>query len=150
MSYWKDIAIGGWSLIEGMGVTVKRLWRPVVTVQYPRRRLQLSQAYRGHIELKRFEDKGTHGCIACEMCQRECPSNVIQVKGVKEAPKGPKTLTSYVIEFHRCSLCGLCVEICPTKTLQYSTEYELVGETRQDCVIDLLVRLKEKESQVQS
>ncbi|MDQ1336907.1 MAG: hypothetical protein QG552_3857, partial [Thermodesulfobacteriota bacterium] len=30
MRYWKDIVVGGWSLIEGMGVTIRRLWRPVV------------------------------------------------------------------------------------------------------------------------
>ena len=141
MGYFKDIFNGGWSLIEGMGVTARRLFRPLVTVQYPRKKIPLSSAYRGHIELKIFGESGTHKCIVCLNCEKTCPSGVIRVQGEKLKEKGPKTLTSYIIDFSRCSLCGLCVEICPTSTLKYSREYELVGETWADCKIDLLARL---------
>jgi NADH-quinone oxidoreductase chain I len=142
MSYFKDIFYGGLSLIEGMVVTGRRLFRPLVTVQYPRKKIPLSSAYRGHIELKIFEETGTHKCIVCLNCEKTCPSGVIRVQGEKQKEKGPKTLTDYVIDFSKCSLCGLCVEICPTQTLQYSREYELVGDTRSDCVINCLERLK--------
>ena len=142
MSYFKEILDGGLSLLEGMAVTAKRLFRPLVTVQYPRKKIPLSAAYRGHIELKIFEDTDNHKCIVCMNCEKNCPSSVIRVQGVKDKEKGPKTLTDYVIDFSKCSLCGLCVEICPTQTLRYSREYELVGETRADCQIDLLARLK--------
>lgn len=141
MSYFRDIFDGGLSLIEGMAVTVRRLFRPLVTVQYPRKKIPLSSAYRGHIELKIFEETGTHKCIVCLNCEKTCPSGVIRVQGEKLKEKGPKTLTSYIIDFSKCSLCGLCVEICPTSTLIYSREYELVGETRADCQIDLMARL---------
>jgi NADH-quinone oxidoreductase subunit I len=141
MSYLKDIANGGLSLVRGMGVTFRRLFQPHVTVQYPRKKIPLSSAYRGHIELKIFEDTGTHKCIVCLNCEKTCPSGVIHVEGVKQKEKGPKTATHYAIDFSKCSLCGLCVEICPTQTLQYSREYELIGETQSDCVIDLLARL---------
>jgi NADH-quinone oxidoreductase subunit I len=143
-SYWKDIFEGGWSLVEGMRVTVRRLVRPVVTVQYPRKQLTLSPAYRGHIELKVFPETGTHRCIACGTCQRSCPSGVIKVQGVKEHARGPKFATHYMIDFTRCSLCGLCVECCPTQTLKYSTEYQLEEETRWDGVYDLMARLEER------
>lgn len=142
MGYWKEIFVGGWSLVEGMRVTIRRLLQPVVTVQYPRRRLDLSPAYRGHIEFKRFADTGTHKCIACGQCQRICPSSLIKVQGIKQRAKGPKVGTHYVIDFTRCSLCGLCVECCPTQTLQYSKEYELEGRSRWDGVIDLMARLE--------
>lgn len=141
MSYFREIVDGGLSLVKGMGVTVRRLWRPVVTVQYPRRRLRLSPAYRGHIELKRFEDTGFHKCVACGSCQRHCPSNVIKVQGVKDHATSAKVGTHYIIDFTRCSLCGLCVEVCPTQTLQYSREYEMVGDNRWDGVVDLMARL---------
>ena len=141
MGYFREIFSGGLTLIQGMMVTGRRLFRPLVTVQYPRKKIPLSSAYRGHIELKIFEDTGTHKCIVCGTCEKNCPSSVIRVEGVKMKEKGSKTATSYVIDFSRCSLCGLCVETCPTATLQYSREYELVGETREDCRIDLLERL---------
>ncbi len=143
MSYWKEIIEGGWSLVEGMRVTVRRLVSPVVTVQYPRKELTLSPAYRGHIELKVFQETGTHRCIACGTCQRTCPSGVIKVQGIKEHARAPKVATHYVIDFTRCSLCGLCVECCPTQTLQYSTEYELEEESRWGGVYDLMARLEE-------
>lgn len=144
MSYLKEILQGGLSLIEGMAVTFRRLFQPLVTVQYPRQRMELSPAYRGHIELKIFEDSGTHKCIACLSCERICPSGVIRVKGEKTQPKGPKVPVSYIINFSRCSLCGLCVESCPTRTIQFSREYELVGTSGSDCLLDLLDRCRKQ------
>ncbi len=146
MGYFREIIVGGVSLLEGMRVTFRRLLQPVVTVQYPREFMKLSPAYRGHIEFRVFEDTGTHKCIACGTCQRICPTNVIKVQGIKHQPKGSKVGTHYVIDFTRCSLCGLCVECCPTRTLQYSTEYQLVGESRWDGVYDLMERLEARKS----
>ena len=47
MSYLKDIFYGGLSLVEGMAVTFRRLFRPLVTVQYPRKKIPLFPAFRG-------------------------------------------------------------------------------------------------------
>ncbi len=140
MSYIKDIVYGGLSLVEGMVVTVRRLFHPLVTVQYPRKKIPLSSAYRGHIELKIFEETGTHNCIACGTCERICPSGVIRVQGIKTHAQAPKFGTHYIIDYSKCSLCGLCVESCPTQTLQFSQEYQLVGRTHWDCVIDVMAR----------
>ena len=90
MGYFKEIFYGGLSLIEGMVVTGRRLFHPLVTVQYPRKKIPLSAAYRGHIELKIFEDTGTHKCIVCLNCEKTCPSGVIRVQGVKMKEKGPR------------------------------------------------------------
>jgi NADH-quinone oxidoreductase subunit I len=146
MSYWKEIFDGGWSLVEGMRVTIRRLFKPVVTLQYPRRVLTMSPAYRGHIEFIRFPETGTHGCIACGTCQRRCPSNVIRVQGLKAHAKSAKFATHYLIDYTRCSLCGLCVECCPTQTLKYSAEFSLEGPSRWSGVIDLMQRLEENKS----
>ncbi len=142
MGYWKDIIEGGWSLVEGMRVTLRRIYRPVVTVQYPRKQIDMSAAYRGHIEFRRFAETGSHKCIACGACQRACPSSVIRVQGIKVHVNSLKKASHYYIDFSRCSLCGLCVETCPTKTLQYSREYEMEGESRWDSVVDLMARIE--------
>ena len=144
MNYWKEIFYGGWSLLQGMRVTGGRLFRPLVTVQYPRKRIELSPAYRGHIEFKVMAKTGTHDCIACGSCERICPSGVIKVQGAKAHAKSPKVGTHYVIDYTRCSLCGLCVEICPTDTLQFSREYQLAGESRWGGVIDLIARINDQ------
>ena len=36
MSYFKEIAVGFWSLLAGMAVTIRYFVKPIVTVQYPR------------------------------------------------------------------------------------------------------------------
>jgi len=146
MSYWKEIIEGGWSLVEGMRVTIRRITKPVVTVQYPRKHIPMTAAYRGHIEFKRFPETGTHRCIACGTCQRTCPAGIIKVQGLKQHAMSPKVATHYFVDYTRCSLCGLCVECCPTQTLQYSNEYQLEWSSRWDGVLDLMARLEGKQS----
>ncbi|MFP3870337.1 MAG: 4Fe-4S binding protein [Syntrophobacteria bacterium] len=143
MNMLKEILVGGWSLIAGMLVTIRRIYRPVVTVQYPRKQLQMSPSYRGHIEFKRFPETGSHHCVACGTCMRLCPTNVIKVQGEKVRAHDEKRATLYFIDFSHCSLCGLCVENCPTQTLMFSQEYELAHACRWEGVIDLVQRLEE-------
>ena len=47
MTYFKEIATGLWSLLAGMAVTIRYFVKPVVTVQYPRKKIQMTPAYRG-------------------------------------------------------------------------------------------------------
>jgi len=138
----KEIVVGGWSLISGMRVTIQRMCRPVVTVQYPRRHIQMSPSYRGHIEFIKFPDTGTHHCVVCGVCMRICPSNVIKVQGEKAHAHGEKRCRFYFIDFSHCSLCGLCVANCPTQTLKFSEEYELAHFCRWESVVDLIQRLE--------
>jgi len=144
INYFKEIAVGFYSLLAGMAVTIRYFVKPIVTVQYPRQQLTMSPRYRGHIELLIDPETGTHQCIACEMCARICPSQLIQVEGVKLDPK-KKVPLKYVIEYYYCSLCGLCLESCPTNALQWSKEYLLANFHREDSVYDLLVRLQKQQ-----
>ena len=48
MSYFKEIAVGFWSLLAGMAVTIRYFVKPIVTVQYPREKIQMSPSYRGY------------------------------------------------------------------------------------------------------
>ncbi|MBI5585915.1 MAG: NADH-quinone oxidoreductase subunit I [Deltaproteobacteria bacterium] len=143
VQYVRDILIGGRSLIIGLWVTFKRLFTPIVTVQYPRQKLTMFPNFRGHIEAIRFDDTKTHHCVACGMCMRICPSHVIKVQGVKSKASDHKRGTLYYIDFTKCSLCGLCVDICPEQTLRFSQEYELAFPSRWDGVIDIMKRLEE-------
>lgn len=142
MNALKEILVGGWSLIAGMGVTIRRIYRPVVTVQYPREHLQMSQCYRGHIEFKRLPETGTHNCIACGICMRLCPTAVIKVQGEKVHAHSEKRARLFFIDFSHCSLCGLCVTNCPTRTLKFSAVYEPAHYCRWEGVVDLVRRLE--------
>jgi NADH-quinone oxidoreductase subunit I len=138
-SYFSELFTGAWSLIIGLKVTIKAMFRPIVTVQYPREKLEITPNYRGHIDLVKDEESGSHKCITCGSCMRECPSDCIVVEGVKG-----KALTVFTLDFTKCSLCGACVEVCPTDALDYSNDYELAGFTREEFHFDILKRLEER------
>jgi NADH-quinone oxidoreductase subunit I len=142
--YILDILIGAKSLIVGMIVTAKRLFKPIITVQYPYQKLTMTPNFRGHIEFIKFDDTRTHHCVACGLCARICPSHVIKLQGEKEKAGSKKVGRRYVIDFSKCSHCGLCVDVCPEQTLKFSREYELVFFERWDTVINLMARLEEK------
>jgi len=145
LSYFKEIAVGFWSLLAGMAVTIRYFVKPIVTVQYPRQKIQMSPRYRGYPQFIIDPETKTHKCIACEMCARICPSQLITVEGVKLIGAKQKVPLVYRHEHQYCSLCGLCVEVCPTAALEYSQEYRLVGYRREDCVIDHLTQLQARQ-----
>jgi len=145
MSYFKEIAVGFWSLLGGMAVTIRYFVKPIVTVQYPREKIQMSPRYRGYPQFILDPETQTHKCIACEMCARICPSQLITVAGTKFPGEKQKRATRYVHEHQYCSLCGLCVEVCPTTALEFSLVYRLVGSRREDFVLDHLILLQARQ-----
>ncbi len=148
MTYFKEILVGFWSLLAGMAVTIRYFVKPIVTVQYPRQKLVMSPSYRGYPQFIIDPESHTHKCIACEMCSRICPSQLIAVEGVKFPGAKQKIATKYVHEYYYCSLCGLCVEVCPTSALEFSQEYRLAGFRREDAVIDHLSLLQKRQKAV--
>jgi formate hydrogenlyase subunit 6/NADH:ubiquinone oxidoreductase subunit I len=105
----------------------------------------MSPSYRGYPQFIIDPETQTHKCIACEMCARICPSQLITVEGTKFPGEKQKRATKYVHEHQYCSLCGLCVEVCPTAALEFSKVYRLAGFTREDCVIDHLTLLQTRQ-----
>jgi len=128
---------GAKGLVLGLKVTGHHLVRRPITTLYPFEEPDVSH-WSGPVELKTFPATGTHDCIACNACVRICPSDCIDIEGVR--PEGSKKMraTKFLIDFSTCSLCGLCIEVCPTDTLQYSHRYDEAFYTREESVNDLL------------
>jgi NADH-quinone oxidoreductase chain I len=135
-----DIVKGAISLIIGLGVTIRAFFQPVVTTQYPREVLEMSPRFRGHTKL--LGDDGNLDrtrCIACGLCEKNCPSGSIkQVEGEKREGEKKKTATRYILDFTTCSQCGICVEVCPVDALAFSHDYNLAVYRREDCQFDLV------------
>jgi len=148
MTYFKEIAVGFYSLLAGMAVTIRYFVKPIVTVQYPRQKITMSPRYRGYPQLLIDPETKTHRCIACEMCSRTCPSQLITVEGTKFPGEKQKRATKYVHQHYYCSFCGLCVEVCPTTALEYSKEYRLAGYHAEDAVFDHLLLLQKRQQAV--
>jgi len=142
--YWNDVLNGAKSLAIGMNITVRELFKPVVTEQYPHFIPVMTPRFRGHIELIGNEETGEPNCVVCGMCQRACPSNCITVAGEKPEGAKKKVLTMYILDFTTCSLCGSCVESCNFNAIRFSKDYNLASTRKEDYIFDLVKRLEEQ------
>ena len=119
--------IPGQGLVKGLGVTLRTMTQPTVTVQYPKEKEAPTTRARGVIALKE------ENCTACMLCGRECPDWCIYIEGHKEKrpprreggkPRTVNILDRFDIDYALCMYCGICVEVCPFDALFWSPEYE--------------------------
>ena len=90
--YFSSVGKGVKSLITGMGVTGKEFVTPKITECYPENRatLQIPERFRAELKLK-YDAEGRHKCIACGICQMNCPNGTISLtKKMIELPDGKK------------------------------------------------------------
>lgn len=73
----KGILNGGFGLIQGMGLTLKHLFQPPVTLQYPEERWRPAHGFRGMPVLTVDEETGELKCVGCQACARACPFEAI-------------------------------------------------------------------------
>ncbi|MCC6477038.1 NADH-quinone oxidoreductase subunit I [bacterium] len=119
MSEKRGFFKGVWSLISGLGFTFKTIFRPTVTVRYPKEKVPVAPAFRGPVRLITDETE-QHKCVACLACQRICPTNAIPVLSVAKNELNKNVPVDFVIDDALCCYCGLCVEVCPTEALEHS------------------------------
>ena len=141
--YFKQLVTGGYSLLVGMWITWRHMFRRRVTVNYPYQTIPMSARYRGHIELIPDEATGQPKCVVCMACQKACPSECISLDGAKPEGGTKKALTKYTLNFTTCSLCGQCVESCKFDALRHSRAYNLASTRKEDYIMDLLARVRE-------
>jgi NADH-quinone oxidoreductase subunit I len=69
-------------------------------------------------------------CVACQICEKECPPQCIYiVKSKDKKPDYKKQLQFYPatfdIDISVCMSCQICVEVCPFEAIKMDTEFEL-------------------------
>lgn len=126
--YFSGVGKGIKSLVEGMSVTGKELVTPKITECYPENRdtLQISDRFRAELTLI-YDEEGRHKCIACGICERNCPNGTIQLATkMVEMPDGKKKrkLDKYMYDLGSCTFCMLCVTTCPQHALEFSNDFE--------------------------
>ena len=125
----RSIFAAAWSLIAGLGVTAKTLFRPTVTIPYPHKPVPISPIFRGPVRLIEDEE-GKHKCVACLACQRICPTVAIPVLTVTKNEQNKNVPVDFVIDDALCCYCGLCVEVCPTEALEHSQASDVATGSR--------------------
>ncbi len=147
--YFSEAGKGIKSLIDGMAVTGKELVTPKVTECYPENRatLKIADRFRAELTLK-YDSEGRHKCIACGICQMNCPNGTIQLTTkMVDLPDGKKKrkLDKYMYDLGTCTFCMLCVTTCPQDALEFTNDFEQAVFTRDKLIKQLNYRPEPKE-----
>ncbi len=117
------------ALAKGMGLTLRQMFRPTVTENYPDEPPHFEARYRGVHVLQRDEN-GLEKCVACFLCAAACPANCIYIEAAENTAAqrisaGERYAKVYNIDYSRCIFCGYCVEACPTDAITHGHGFEL-------------------------
>ncbi len=123
-------------ILQGMALTLKRLFSKPVTRQYPDEKRQPFLGFRGKHALVRDPQTGESSCVACLRCATVCPSQCIYIRYHEEEGSGRRVVDRYDIEALRCIYCGYCAEVCPVNAIVLTESYEYSAYDRQTNYFD--------------
>lgn len=111
------------SLFDGMFTVYKHLFKKPVTLEYPEKRRELNDSFRGTLEVK--------GCIGCGICKKVCPSGAIEYNKNENG-----NVTSYKINLNKCIFCGNCAYYCPKGAIRMTKDFELASSKSSDLILE--------------
>jgi NADH-quinone oxidoreductase subunit I len=124
------------ALVAGLRTTVRHMFTPKVTVQFPEERPQMPPNYRGVHRLNR-DEQGRVKCVACYMCSTACPAHCIDIVAAESPwPDREKYPETFVIDELRCIYCGMCEQACPCDAIELTSLFDLTGLSREQMMFD--------------
>ncbi|MDA1331658.1 MAG: NADH-quinone oxidoreductase subunit NuoI [Proteobacteria bacterium] len=131
-------------LRKGLMLTLKYLFAPKITVQFPEEKTPQSARFRGLHALRRYPN-GEERCIACKLCEAVCPAVAITIES-EQRDDGSRRTTRYDIDLTKCIFCGFCEESCPVDAIVETRIFEYHGEQRGDLVYtkDILLAIGDR------
>ena len=121
-------------LLSGMWLTLKYMFRPKATLNYPHEKMPLSPRFKGEHALRRYPN-GEERCIACKLCEAVCPALAITIEA-EPREDGSRRTTRYDLDMTKCIYCGLCEESCPVDAIVEGPNLEFAVETREELLYD--------------
>ena len=121
--------------MSGVWATLRNAFRDPWTVQYPEVSRPRPARYRASFALL-HDENGEEACVACLLCEKICPSQVIKIKAgpKKESPftgKKRQYLEDFSLDLSACLQCELCVQVCPQDALVMIANAEPVADGRE-------------------
>ncbi len=114
--YFADIYEAVSSVLKGMRITFKHIYKKPVTLQFPDERQVMPERYRG------FVHNDMTKCDSCNICAKLCPVDCIYIES--EGKGKARMMTRYAIDYNKCIWCSLCTENCHTGSITMSHDYD--------------------------
>ena len=121
-------------LVSGFLLTLRYMFKPKATINYPYERSPLSPRFRGEHALRRYPN-GEERCIACKLCEAVCPALAITIESDLR-DDGTRRTTRYDIDLTKCIFCGFCEESCPVDSIVETHVHEYHFEKRGENIVD--------------
>jgi NADH-quinone oxidoreductase subunit I len=127
----------GTGILKGLYVTAKNLVgsytnkaERLTTIQYPEESAIIPPNYRNYPFLVFDGEDANAGlrCVACGMCERECPPQCIYI--VKEKVGTKMRAKIFDLDLSVCMGCGICVEVCPFESIKMDQHFEVTATNR--------------------
>ncbi len=119
-------------IFKGMAFSIKHIFRPTVTIQYPEEKPELGPEFRGRPVL--VKDQEQERCVACGLCARACPPLAISMQAAETTDVKERYPETFEIDMLRCIYCGFCEEVCPEEAIVMSPDYDFNFSDRKDAV----------------
>ena len=132
LSYLKSLMLVEFLL--GMKLTLKYMFKPKYTVNYPFEKFPQSARFRGLHALRRYPN-GEERCIACKLCEAVCPALAITIDA-EPREDGSRRTTRYEIDLFKCIYCGFCEESCPVDSIVETHIHEYHFENRGENIVN--------------
>ncbi len=120
-------------IIKGLSLTLRTMFKPKFTMEYPEVKFIPPASYRGRPVLA-MEENGEERCVACGLCSRVCPALAIEVQAAETEKEKERYPEKFEINMIRCIFCGFCEEVCPEEAIIMSKDYELAFTNREDAI----------------
>jgi NADH-quinone oxidoreductase subunit I len=134
----------GSGLIQGLAVTAKNFVgsfhdpKRLTTLEYPEEKPVLPEAFRNFpflVSESAEDPMGTLRCVACQICEKECPPQCIYIEKSKDKkPDATGKMQIYpavfLIDSSVCMNCQICVEVCPFDAIKMDHVFEIATQER--------------------
>jgi NADH-quinone oxidoreductase subunit I len=120
-------------LLAGLSLTMRHMFRPTLTINYPEEKTPKSVRFRGLHALRRYPN-GEERCIACKLCEAVCPALAITIESTQR-DDGSRRTTRYDIDLFKCIFCGFCEESCPVDSIVETDFLEYHFESPEEAIM---------------
>ncbi len=131
----------GMGVFKGMMVTLKNFLtsyfrKPdeggIFTIQYPEEREKTIENFRNFPFLVYDGTPEKIRCVACGICERECPPKCIHIEmELATDGKPARKPAVFDVDYGLCMNCGMCEDVCPFDSIFMDHSFEVTAPERQ-------------------